>query len=53
MSVVTEWKNISCVIISGLRGEVSLNEEVIFSIVDDLAKAFAKAFASALLLVLT
>ena len=26
--------------ISGLRGEVALNEEVIFSIVHDLAKAF-------------
>ena len=28
-------------IISGLRGEVAQNEEVIFSIVNDLAKAFA------------
>ena len=28
-------------IISGLRGEVALNEEVIFSIVNDVAKAFA------------
>jgi len=29
------------VIISGLRWEVALNEEVIFSIVNDLAKAFS------------
>jgi len=28
------------VTISGLRGEVALNEEVIFSIVNDLAKDF-------------
>jgi len=28
------------VIISGLRGEVALNAEVIFSIVNDLAKVF-------------
>jgi len=32
MSVATEWKNISCVIISGLRGEVALNEEIIFQL---------------------
>jgi len=41
MSVATEWKNISCVIILGLRGEVALNEKVICSIVIDLAKALA------------
>jgi len=41
MSVATEWKNTSCVIISGLRGEVALNEGVIFLIVNDLVKAFA------------
>jgi len=41
MSVATEWKNISCVIIFGLKEEVALNEEVIFSIVNGLAKAFA------------
>jgi len=29
------------VIVSGLRGEVALNEQVIFSIVNDLAKGFA------------
>ena len=28
-------------IISGLRGEVALNEEVLFSIVNDLAMTFA------------
>jgi len=41
MSVATEWKNISYVIIPGLRGEAALNEKVIFSIVNDLAKAFS------------
>ena len=41
MSVATEWKNISCAIIPGLRGEAALNEKVIFSIGNDLAKAFA------------
>jgi len=41
MSVATGRKNISCGIISELRGEVVVNEEVIFSIVNDLAKAFA------------
>jgi len=40
MSVATGWKDISCVIISGLREEVAPNEEVILSIVNDLAKAF-------------
>jgi len=41
MSVATEWKNISCVIITGLRGEVALNEEAISSIVNHLGNAFA------------
>ena len=41
MSVATEWKNISCVITSGLRGDVALNEEVFFSILNGLTKAFA------------
>jgi len=31
---------LTLVTISGLRGEVALNEEVIFSIVNDLAKDF-------------
>jgi len=42
MSVATEGRNISCVIISGfLRMQDVLNEKVIFSITNDFAKAFA------------